>query len=443
MRRIPVPVPCRLATALLLALGLTAAVRGDDAALRQRIVALGQTSGGDTINAEIKGLAAQPEQAKKLIAEAVGMVKAKGQPLAYNAAFILGQVAGELKDLKSGEALLRVCTANAAALKSTHKLLQSYAALIDMLYENKKYGASAKVCRELLELKTSDGKARIYYLAVMGRLGQPDFIEDEDFDPAKQLRPGVHRLMIQAVTKQGKFYEALKLADSLVKAQDTWQERQLRAWILREAGRYEDAAKAYQDVLERIAKDKRLDQEEKDKTAERFRYILSNVYVDLKKIDKAEELLRGLIAKQPDEPAYYNDLGYILADHDQKIPEAEKLIRKALELDKALRQKGGPKNGDAARANPAYLDSLGWVLYKQKKYKEAKEALQEAVKDRNDKNGQHLEIYDHLGDTLMALGEREAALAAWRRGLEVAGETPRERERRAEVERKLQKYASR
>src|SRR5437867_705144 len=111
MRRVCLPAPGRLAAALVLALGFTLAARGDDPALRQRIVALGQTTGDATINAEIKALIGQPEKAKKLIAEAVDMAKAKGKepPLAYNAAYILGHVASELKDLKSGEALFRVC----------------------------------------------------------------------------------------------------------------------------------------------------------------------------------------------------------------------------------------------------------------------------------------------------------------------------------------------
>src|SRR5438874_1957325 len=167
MRRICLPAPARLAAALVLALGCVLAARGDDPALRQRILALGQTTGDSTINAEVKALIGQPEKARKLIAEAVDMARAKSKEplLAYNAAYILGQVASELKDLKSGEALLRVCAAQAAKLQSTKKILQSYGALIDMFYENKKFSASAKICRELLELKTGDGKQRIYYLA--------------------------------------------------------------------------------------------------------------------------------------------------------------------------------------------------------------------------------------------------------------------------------------
>ena len=56
--------------------------------------------------------------------------------------------------------------------------------------------------------------------------------------------------------------------------------------------------------------------------------------------------------------------------------------------------------------NGAYLDSLAWVLYKKKQYKEAKEILLKAVED---KESQHIEIYDHLGDVYLVLGEREAA----------------------------------
>jgi tetratricopeptide (TPR) repeat protein len=421
--------------AVVLALGLTLAARGDEAP-RERILKLGQITGDDPLNGELQALIANPKLTRELLAEGLVMLKDKEYPLRYNAAFLLAQAAAELKDIKSSEAFYRVCAGQAVKLLSTRKVLQSYGGLIDLLYENKKFGESAKICKELLELKTGDGKPRIYYLSVPNRFGEPDFVEDEDFDAAKRLRPGVHRLLIQAIAKQGKFDQAIKLADNLIRAQDTWQERQLKAWVLREAGKYPEAARAYEDVLERIDKDATLDQEDKDHYQERYRYILSNVYVDLKQIDQAADKLKALMAKKPEEPAYCNDLGYIWADHNMHLKEAEKLIRKALELDKAKRLKANPKlTPDEDRANGAYLDSLGWVLFRQKKYKEAKEALEEAVKD---KGAQHIEIYDHLGDVLMALGDREAALTAWRRGLEHVGESQREKQRRTEVEKKIQ-----
>jgi uncharacterized protein HemY len=115
------------------------------------------------------------------------------------------------------------------------------------------------------------------------------------------------------------------------------------------------------------------------------------------------------------------------------------MIRKAMEEDRKLKKKLEPEaKPEDLKDSAAYLDSLGWVLFKQKKYKEAKEALQAAVKD---KDSQHIEIYDHLGDVHMALGEREAAIQAWRRGVEVAGEGTREKQRKAAVEKKLEKNA--
>ena len=55
----------------------------------------------------------------------------------------------------------------------------------------------------------------------------------------------------------------------------------------------------------------------------------------------------GLLKERPEDASLLNALGYSLADRNQKLPRAETLIRKALE---------------ASPDNPAFLDSLGWVL---------------------------------------------------------------------------------
>jgi tetratricopeptide (TPR) repeat protein len=438
MRRISLRVPCRAAAALALTLALTLSARGGEktTSVRQRLQELGLTTGEETLKAEVKALTRQPEEARRLIADAVKLAKAadKDRRLGYNAAYVLAQVAAELKDVKAGAVLYRVCAADALKLQSAQKLWDSYEGLIGLLFDNKKYAQADRVCREFLELKTSDGKPRTYYLNT-GR-DPPGFIEREDFDPAKPFRPFVHQLRIQAIAKQGKYAEALKLADNQIKLDDSWQKRRLRAWILHEAGRYAEAAKSYEDVLARIEKDRELEPSERDEKGDTYRYILAGVYAELNQMDKAAKIYEGLIAKKPEEPKYYNDLGYVWADRNLNLGKAEKYIRKALELDRARRRKD-KVTGEEDRDNGAYLDSLGWVLFKQKKYAEAKKVLQEAVKD---KNSQHIEIYDHLGEVLLALGEREAAIAAWQRGVELAGDSQRERQLRSSVEKKLQKY---
>ena len=119
-----------------------------------------------------------------------------------------------------------------------------------------------------------------------------------------------------------------------------------------------------------------------------------------------------------------------------KLEEAEKLIRKALELDKALRTKSPKFDPKTDHDKGAYLDSLGWVLFKKKKNEEAKDFL---IKALEDKSAQHIEIYDHLADVYMAMGEREMAIKTWQKGLEHVTETRRDQDRKAEVERKLAK----
>src|SRR5262249_5294459 len=156
----------------------------------------------------------------------------------------------------------------------------------------------------------------------------------------ERLKPAVIERMVQAMARQGKIDEALKLVDNFVEAEAKeggWWSLQLKGYVLREGNRYDDAAKTYETVLERIQNDKTLKDDQRERFAERNRYVLSGVYVDLNKIDKAAEHLQTLLKKKPDDPTYNNDLGYIWADHDMNLDEAEKLIRKALDEEKKLR----------------------------------------------------------------------------------------------------------
>ena len=82
----------------------------------------------------------------------------------------------------------------------------------------------------------------------------------------------------------------------LVKAQpDNWLSLELKGWVQREAGDYTAAAKTYEDVLERINKDDSLKDEDKKDFGSDIHYSLSNIYLELKKIDKVAEHLPALV----------------------------------------------------------------------------------------------------------------------------------------------------
>jgi tetratricopeptide (TPR) repeat protein len=411
------------AVALLLAAVLPSGFgrAAEDAALRKQVLALNETTGDDAIQGEILTLAADPARARKLLPVATKMAKEKDPPLNYNAAYILARTAQRLKDIDDGVALYRLAIDQATKLKSGTQMGQAYSGLINLYYDNGKFAESEKLCREFLGIPAVD------------EFGRPN-------EAIRRMKGVVLEYTIQAIAKQGKIDEAKKEIDKLLKAQkDNWLLLELRGWVEREAGEYAAAAKTYEDVLERIGKDSGLEKEEKTAFSSEVRYILSSVYIDADKVEKAAEQLQALLKDDPGNPTYNNDLGYIWADHDMHLDEAEKLIRKAIEQDKKQQREANPSlKPEEVKGNAAYLDSLGWVLFKKKKYKEARPYLEEAVKGED---GQHIEILDHLGDVNLALGEKAAAVAAWKKGLEVAAKAPkpskREQERKAEVEKKL------
>ncbi len=392
-------------------------------------------TGADTTRGALKSLVDDAKKAKALLDYAKPLAK-KGE-LSYNAALVFGLVSAENKDMKSAEVFFRVCMDRAIKLQSFEKMKQSYGLLIELNYDYRHYADAARLCRELLELNTEDGKQRMVIGMMVDRFGQVEFREPQDsFDTAQRLRPYVYEIYIKSTAKLGRFDQAIKLVDGLLKKNNDWIDQHLKGWVLREAGKFADSASVYEEVIRKVGADRRLEPEEKDVYIERFRYEVSNVYVDLKQIDRASEHLEYLVKKRPNDPVFYNDLGFIWADNNMKLDEAEKLIRKALELDRERRQKRKTFDPKTDHDNGAYLDSLGWVLFKQKKNEEAKKWL---IKALEDKNAQHLEIFDHLGDVHLALGERDLAIKAWQKGLEVVTDNRRDQERKTVVERKLEK----
>jgi tetratricopeptide (TPR) repeat protein len=426
--------PARLAlVAVALSGGLALPARGDDDALGRQLAELNQVTGSGPVAGRLRQVLQSPDKGKALVSFAWGRLKDKKQPFSYNAAYILAAAAQDNGNIEASAAFYRACARQGIELESASKIGQAYGGLIDVLWENKKFDETARVCREILEMKAPEERPRIVLLATTSpTTGDADFAELDHYNSAAFVRHEVHKILIQAITEQGKFDQALQLADNLLKAQDSWDLLELKGWVLRKAGKDAAAAKAYEGVLERIRTDKELDPKRKDTVEDVSRRILSSIYTDLDKIDRATEQLQILVKKHPDDAGYQNDLGYIWADHDIKLDEAEKLIRRALELDQHRRKKN-PKVDTGE--NGAYLDSLGWVLFKKKRLKEAKEVLLKAIED---KESQHIEIFDHLGDVHMALGERAEAVAAWQRGLKTPMTSPRDQKLRERVEKKIQ-----
>ncbi len=396
---------------LLLSLSWLAWAADSETALRSRALALNEITGERSIEGEIKALSDDPESAKKLVALAARMAKEKDQPFHYNAAYVLASTALELDDLETGRVFYHLCANTATKLQSVAKLAQVYDGLSLLFFQNEKYEDCAKICKQCLELPL-DSSLRAYQSLM------------------------IRRYIIALANQPSKVDEALKMVNKLQEGQaDNLSVLELKGQVLRLAGRNDEALKTFEDVLDRVSKDKSLPQEERDKRTDLLRYYLSGLYVDANHLDKATEMLKGLLDKKPNDPTYNNDLGYIWADHDKNLDEAEKLIRKALEEDRKKRKAESKKlRPGEDKDNAAFLDSLGWVLFKKKQYREAKIYLLQATQD---KKGQHIEILDHLGDVHMALGEKAEAVAVWKKAIETKVSSKRDQERKTQVEKKI------
>jgi tetratricopeptide (TPR) repeat protein len=380
-----------------------------DAALRKKALELNELTGNAPMLGKLQEMIDDAEGTKKLLVLAVKMAKEKSQPFNRNATYLLALAADNFKEVEICATFYRLYAKQSRKLYSERGMAQAYLGLIQMYQDNKKFAESEKVCREFLAQ------------------------EGEKDDVLDQLKPLVLRRMVLAIARQGATDKALDLAKRMIKEDPAdWRNHVLEGQVLRLGDRLEESAKSYLSAIERVKKDD-LPKLEQETLIDEYRYTLSGIYSDIDQVDKAAEQLKLLLAREPNHPTYNNDLGFIWADRGLNLPEAEKLIRKAIEEDRKQRRKAKVKQEDD-RDSSAYLDSLGWVLFKQGKAKEAKPYLLEAVKD---KEGQHIEIYDHLGDIHQALGETAEAIAVWKKALSASAPRKRDQKRKIDVEKKI------
>jgi tetratricopeptide (TPR) repeat protein len=114
--------------------------------------------------------------------------------------------------------------------------------------------------------------------------------------------------------------------------------------------------------------------------------------------DKAADLLQRSIALDPANAAEaYNYLGYMWADLGMHLDEAKDMIQRALQIE--------PNNA-------SYLDSLGWVEFRQGNFDQALADLLRAAKnmDREDPI-----VFEHIGDTYLKLHRVPEALESWQK----------------------------
>ena len=254
-----------------------------------------------------------------------------------------------------------------------------------LAFQLKDYPVAEENMKRLLGMRYRDPNGVRYLL---GQINEEQKRWPEAIRWYEQIAEGDHAMPARmrtagAIAKQGKLPQARAYLRR-VAGNNPDQEVQLtvaEAQLLREASLHRDAY----DVLSQ-ALQKEPDQPE-------LLYDFALTAEKLEHYDVLERNLRKLIQVRPDHAHAYNALGYSFAERNLRLPEARKLIEKALEL---------------APQDYFIIDSLGWVQYREGNLKAAAETLRRAYGGRPD-----AEIGAHLGEVLWVLGQRDEARRIW------------------------------
>jgi tetratricopeptide (TPR) repeat protein len=258
-----------------------------------------------------------------------------------------------------------------------------------LAYQLKDYSTAQASMKRLLELGYRDADGVRY---VLGQIAEAQKQWAQAIAWYERIQSGDHFLpsrlrAAQAMAKQGGLDAARAYLHAL-KVNSKQDEVQLiiaEAQLLRDADDVRGAFALLQRALE-----KRPDQPE-------LLYDLALTAEKLGRFDILEQSLRKVIKLQPDHAHAFNALGYSLADRNLRLPEARKLIEKALQL--------RPDDG-------FIIDSMGWVTYREGDLKGAESYLRRAYGDQQD-----AEIAAHLGEVLWVEGKRDEARRIWSEAL--------------------------
>jgi tetratricopeptide (TPR) repeat protein len=118
---------------------------------------------------------------------------------------------------------------------------------------------------------------------------------------------------------------------------------------------------------------------------------------DLNRDDQAAEVFREGLSTHTNAHAIMNHLAYMWAVNGERLDEALEWATRALAHE--------PRTY-------AYIDTLGWIYYRQGRLNDALTQLLLAARLAPEEDGV---VLDHIGDTLHALRRDEEAIAFWRR----------------------------
>ncbi|HYL10912.1 MAG TPA: tetratricopeptide repeat protein [Candidatus Acidoferrales bacterium] len=319
---------------------------------------------------------------------------------------------------------IRVLSDAAATVKAQSPVTPSSRRTLAALYQQLgrlyrevgRYPAAINTFQEMLRL--GDEEERHARVLIVDTYRQAKDLPHALEEARKALQlypkdPPLRTTYAMLLGEKGDTDEGVRILKSLLTGKEADRELQLDISQVYERGRRyaeaEEAARAAEKIPGRPADN------------EMVWFMLGAIYERQKMFDRAETEFRRVLEVNPRNAAVLNYYGYMLGDLGIRLEEARALVQRALVED--------PYNG-------AYLDSLGWIYYKQNRFSEAETSLLKAV----ERESRDPTIHGHLGDVYFKTGRPDLAAAEWEKSLAEwhrALPTETEEDKVAELEKKI------
>ncbi len=262
--------------------------------------------------------------------------------------------------------------------------------------EEARAGASAEVVLSRAELLAEVGRKR----KAMAMLRRQIVASEELLEAGADGEPDV-----AALRRKARLYFELeedRLAFQVLEdlaASGGVQRLMLVADSCREEGRFAESIPFLARALSRIETGEETGLDVPDNTLRAaLRFQLGEAYERTRRYDQAADEFRAVLELDPENSLAMNYLGYMWADNGENLEQALELIRRAVDLE--------PDNG-------AFVDSLGWALFRLGEFEQARRHLERA----NRLVPGDSTILEHLGDVYAALGDPQRAREAYEQAL--------------------------
>jgi len=127
-------------------------------------------------------------------------------------------------------------------------------------------------------------------------------------------------------------------------------------------------------------------------------HSMAILYDEIAQFEKSDSIYIKLINIDNKDAQAFNNYAYSLVEREIELKKALDLASKAIELE--------PKNS-------SYLDTIGWIYFKQKNFKKAQFYIEKSLEI----NGDNAVVLEHLGDVMMKINRLSDAKNLYKRAL--------------------------